>query len=180
MSQYKRHKKNWSTCQLCELCKKREKVVLFRGKRIPVDVLFVGEAPGSSEDVLGQPFVGPAGKLLDQMIWDSKLGQTCTVGFTNLVACIPLEQQPDPVHIKACGDRLREIYTIAKPRVVVLVGKLAETWFPKIILLHPKTLRGAKVVGIIHPAAILRDRAQKGIAIQRTIIRLRNLAEELA
>lgn len=177
MSKWKKHKDRWKNCKLCELCKVRSRVVLLRGKT-PCDILFIGEAPGVSEDVLGQPFVGPAGKLLDRMISDAGLGPL-RLAFTNLVACIPIDdkgkKEPKKDHIEACSSRLREICDITKPNIVVMVGKLSTKWVPKIINKLP-----LQKVSIIHPAAILRaDVTQKGLAIQQTIVRLRDLAEEL-
>lgn len=57
----------WKDCTACGLCEHRQKVVLARGS-VPCDILFIGEAPGESEDCLGQPFVGPAGQLLDRIV----------------------------------------------------------------------------------------------------------------
>lgn len=67
MTPWQSHVARWKDCRRCCLCDGRKTVVLARGK-IPCDVLFIGEAPGDSENVLGQPFIGPAGKLLDEII----------------------------------------------------------------------------------------------------------------
>lgn len=177
MSRWTKHRDRWKSCELCELCKGRKRVVLLRGV-LPCDILFIGEAPGVGEDTLGKPFVGPAGKLLDRMIEDS-IPTTFRLAFTNLIACIPLDEEgnktkePDKKYIRACSDRLREIYSIAKPRVVVMVGKLAEKWVPQLI-----TELTMQRVGIIHPAAILRgDISQRGLAIQQTKVRLQGIVE---
>jgi DNA polymerase len=180
MSKWTRHRDKWKNCKLCELCKTRNRVVLLRGK-IPCDILFIGEAPGTGENSLGRPFVGPAGKLLDTMISDAGL-DSFRLAFTNLVACIPIDDgnkgEPQQEHIEACGDRLREIYQITKPDAVVRVGKLATKWVLKAIDMSRLTST-TQHVSIIHPAAILRaDVTQKGLAIQQTVVRLRNLAEE--
>lgn len=66
-SRYSLHVENWSDCRACELHLWRRNVVLARGA-LPCDVLFVGEAPGKSEDAVGAPFVGPAGQLLDAIV----------------------------------------------------------------------------------------------------------------
>ena len=178
MSRWKRHKDKWKDCKLCELCETRNRIVLLRGK-IPCDILFIGEAPGVGEDALGKPFVGPAGKLLDRMITDS-IPSSFRLAFTNLVACIPIKEEgkiePKKVHIESCGDRLREIYKITRPKMVVMVGKLSAKWVPQVI---PKLAKPhMQVASIIHPAAILRaDVTQKGLAIQQTLVRLRDLVE---
>ena len=177
MSKWMRHKARWKNCEECELCETRKKVVILRGK-IPCHILFIGEAPGVSEDVIGKPFVGPAGKLLDQLIRDS-IPDNYRLAFTNLIACIPLDEngvkvkEPHKEHIEACSTRLQETFDLAKPSAVVMVGKLSEKWVPKLI-----NKLTALRVGIIHPAAILRaDVTQKGLVIQQTVVRLSNLCE---
>lgn len=70
MTRYQLHVQNWKDCDRCFLSKRRSRVCHLRGK-VPCDVLFVGEAPGKSEDVLGKPFVGPAGQLLDRIVADA-------------------------------------------------------------------------------------------------------------
>jgi DNA polymerase len=110
-SRYQKHRKDWLKCEACPLCKTRSQVVLYRGT-LPCDVLFVGEAPGDSEDAVGEPFVplAPAGELLEYIIAEAftkaniyrdmvprvfNLDRTngsiaaLTVGITNIVACRP-------------------------------------------------------------------------------------------
>lgn len=98
ISPFQRHKAKWIDCQRCSLCERRKHVVLVRGK-IPAPVLFIGEAPGASEDVLGRPFVGPAGKLLDHIIEKGIDGQY-DYAITNLVGCIPKPSPPRVVNMK--------------------------------------------------------------------------------
>ena len=180
MSKWTDHKKKWSFCTACPLHERRKKVVLARGK-LPCDMLFVGEAPGASEDVLGRPFIGPAGKLLDSII-EEAVPDEVSIGFTNLVACIPKDEsgsktkEPEQDHIIACSNRLEEILKMAKPAVLIMVGKLSEKWMPSQF--------GDDIaetwISVIHPAALLRmDASQKPLAIQRTIVTLRDAAEEL-
>jgi uracil-DNA glycosylase family 4 len=174
MSKWGKHKARWLDCQECELCKVRNRVVLARGQ-LPCDVLFIGEAPGPSEDVIGKPFIGPAGKLLDQIIEES-IPDNIRVAFTNIVACIPKDdnaqkfKEPSKVHIKACRERLKEFVKIAKPKLIVCVGKLAEKYSPTVRLQR----------SIIHPAAILRaDISQRSLAVHRCIVTISNAIEEL-
>lgn len=183
MSVYSDHRDKWSDCQLCVLSACRQKVVLARGK-IPCDVLFVGEAPGASEDVLGQPFVGPAGKLLDDIVLVSttRVDVTLRIAFTNLVCCIPTindgEKTTDPPKsaISACSARLRELVGIAKPRLIVCVGGLSTKEVPKILggtYDADKLPFGESIptVSITHPAAILRSNISgRGIMVQRCIV----------
>lgn len=170
---YKQHKAKWKDCTKCELHKQRTKVVLARGK-LPCDILFVGEAPGQSEDIIGRPFCGPAGKLLDRMISDAfnaPGGIPVRCAFTNLVACIPKGEhgqklvEPDHKCVKACRLRLREFIKLSKAEVVVSVGRLATI-----------ELKGPHIT---HPAHLLRmDASRRGLEIQRTIIEIRDIFSE--
>lgn len=177
MGEYAKYKERWKDCKLCPLHKKREQVVLARGK-IPCDILFIGEAPGESENVLGQPFVGPAGHLLDQII-----GQALTNGeryaMTNLVACIPKGENGDKLSepsrddIVACGDRLDEFIEIAKPKKIIAVGKLAEKHLPK-------TLKIQHDSAIHHPAFLLRmNVVSRPLEIKRAVVTIREVADSL-
>lgn len=177
-------KRDWIDCQRCELCNVRKKVVLARGS-IPADILFCGEAPGESEDCIGSPFVGPAGKLLDKQIGealDNTIGQQTRLCFTNLIACIPrLETtgrkkvEPLPEEIEACRPRLDRMIEIAKPKLIVCVGELAEKEAKK-----QNWEERAKVVKIMHPAAILRaDVVRQRLDYQRVVVTLEQAFSEL-
>lgn len=181
MTTFQRHKLKWKSCERCDLCKTRDKVVLLRGK-IPADVLFIGEAPGPSEDVIGQPFVGPAGHLLDEIIEsafvDAFVDPNILIydrprtAFTNLVACIPKSEEtgnkfsePPDYAIKECRPRVEELIDLLNPSLIVCVGQLAEKHLPSY-------WEGRKVA-IVHPAAILRaDISQRSLAIKRCVLTL--------
>lgn len=166
-SPYQRHVQRWRACEFCDLCHGRRNVVLFRGS-IPCDILMVGEAPGRSEDQMGLPFIGPAGHLLDSLLKKALEGrENVRLGYTNLVCCFPREdsgyRDPSPGEIKACFPRLQELIKIAKPRLIVRVGKLSASNTP--------IVEGADHVDVIHPVAILKsDPSQTQLAIQRTIL----------
>ena len=173
---WREHKEKWRDCQLCELAECRGRVVLARGS-VPCEVLFVGEAPGPSEDVLGQPFMGPAGKLLDSILKHTDLKWA----LTNLVACFPKEigksgwHEPSKESIEACAPRLREFVGMCKPRVIVCVGGLAEMWAPRVLW---KRYKG-EFRNMIHPAAILRmDISQRSLAMKRCIEIVESLRRE--
>ena len=129
---WQQHVEKWRDCRRCPLCEGRNRVVLARGK-IPCDVVFIGEAPGESENIRGIPFDGPAGCLLDSIADRAGLGRLRLL-FANLVACFPAEEKrtgsnaPPEIAIKACLPRLRELLDMAKPRLVVCVGELATDW----------------------------------------------------
>jgi DNA polymerase len=139
--------------------------------------LYIGEAPGASEDVLRKPFCGPAGTLLDDLIHDA---QTTSDNFepyalTNLIACIPLDEtnnkisEPTDKQIKACKPRLQEFVDLCKPSLIVAVGKLAA-----------KHLEGASGCALDHPAYLLRlPIAQRGLAYQRNVVNLSDALGDL-
>lgn len=175
MTGYQVHKEKWLNCQRCVLSSKRNHVVIARGS-IPADVLFIGEAPGRSEDVTGKAFVGPAGKVLDDIIAKSLGGLSYCL--TNLVGCIPLDDElnkyPEPSieSIKACNPRLIELFRLCKPKLVVMLGKLARkhTPVPEDFNLNWVRLDRFVYLEIPHPAAILRmNKAQQGLEFRRCI-----------
>lgn len=172
---YDLHAAKWRDCEKCELCQRRKRAVLYRGD-LPCQVLLVGEAPGTSENTLGVPFIGEAGKLLERMLrWAGK--GDVKVGFTNAVACIPLDDenritQPEVKQIIACSDRLQEIVEMARPLVIVGVGKSAEKALGYL---------GIQAKKIMHPAAMMRmEKVQKDIAIQRNVVDLRRIFESVS
>lgn len=181
MTQLERHKDKWKDGCGSDLCPDATKIVFTRGK-LPCDILFIGEAPGRSEDILGKPFVGPAGHLLDNIISRAipeDLG--VRVAFTNLVCCIPRSEeggkstdQPLDEHIKACAPRLCEFVALAKPRVIIAVGKLPEHWLDPGMKDSVGIGREYKRIVITHPAALLRTPVVKRVIdIQRCIVTIR-------
>lgn len=180
MTQFQKFLAQWGDCHLCPLAATRKRVCLVRGS-IPCQVLFVGEAPGESEDVIGKPFVGPAGRLLERIISQALTPET-TYALTNLVGCIPREdtgkkaQEPSYGEIKTCMPRLIQLIHLCQPRLLVCVGSLADTWLdPKCQLLN----WSGPTVSIVHPAFILRTEVDKReLLIQRTIVRIREAFTE--
>lgn len=180
-----RHKRRWLGCQECELCDRRHRVVLGRGK-IPCDVLFIGEAPGQSEDTSGKPFVGKAGRLLDQLIYYAERDtKPVRKFFTNLISCIPLQEsgssssrkanKPPNFAIKACTDRLNEVVELTRPQAVVMVGNHAQRHVPKIV-----DWDFEHSADIVHPGSIIRlSVAIRSVAERRVIVTLSDLFREL-
>lgn len=173
MTEYQKHVEKWKNCTQCSLSGCRTHVVLLRGI-IPCDILFIGEAPGISEDVIGSPFVGPAGHLLDAIIGSTR--SKLRFAFTNLLACLPLDEsgskvkEPPEESIKACAPRLQEIVAVCKPKLIVCVGQLPNKWLDRVI-----PHREAPSVQITHPAAILRmEGFQQGLATQQVVVILRD------
>lgn len=148
-------------CPNCVLAKTRTRTVPGSGPATS-EVMFVGEGPGQREDERGLPFVGPAGKLLDEML--AAAGWTRSdVYVTNVVKCRPPgNRDPEPEEMAACAPFLEEQLRLVNPRLIVTLGRFSMArWFPgaAISRIHgqPRTLEdGRVVVPMYHPAAALR------------------------
>ena len=149
-------------CTKCGLCETRHNVVFGVGKR-DADIMFIGEAPGEQEDLTGEPFVGPAGKLLDDMLSIIDLSrENCYIA--NIVKCRPPRNR-DPLETEqdACIGYLRGQVALVAPKIIVCLGRIAAKR-----LLRPDfritqdhgvwTERsGIWMSAIYHPSALLRD-----------------------
>lgn len=183
MTPFQQHIGKWKNCTACPLHIGRTKVVMSRGK-LPCDLLFIGEGPGKSEDLLGYPFVGPAGALLDSIIdqavrpFSSGDKPLLRIAFTNLVCCIPLKEdgnkaeQPEAVAIRSCSPRLSEFVKIAAPKIIVCVGKLASDWLGSNRYRgRPDINPSIPQVAIVHPSAILHmNVAMRSFAIRKASV----------
>ncbi len=167
ISPYKAHKKEWENCTRCDLCKKRKQVVFMRGT-IPCDVLFVGEAPGKVEDMMGKPFVAPSGNLLERMIECAKKSSKVqfTYAICNSVGCFP-DESPPPIHAeKACNPKLLKEIELADPKLIVTLGKVSTSLLADVI-------KTRHMCCLYHPASLLRlDRLRRSFAIDREIGKL--------
>lgn len=178
------HVENWKDCNKCQYAETRRKIVLGRGV-LPCDIAFIGEAPGVSENMLGQPFIGKAGKILDRIILKA-LGHEpkYTVALNNVIACIPLvngheKEEPDFDCVMECKPRVEEFLSIASPKLIVAVGKTAAEWLDstwKDAIQVPKRdddkyCGRTPVISITHPAAILRmPFAAQGLAEHKCVV----------
>jgi DNA polymerase len=126
------------------------------------EVMLVGEGPGFYEDQQARPFVGPAGKLLDQLLGLSGLKRE-QVYITNVVKCRPPENRdPLPVEVEACRKYLEEQIATIKPRLIVTLGRYSLAWFyprDSISKVHGaiRERDGVHYVHMYHPAAALHN-----------------------
>ena len=156
-----------NTCTKCELHKTRNNIVFGVGNR-DSEVLFVGEGPGENEDLKGEPFVGRAGQLLDDMLKIIGLSRYKNIFIANIVKCRPPGNR-DPLSTERilCIDWLRSQYALMKPKIVVCLGRIAATELIdselKITRDHGKWYDkdGKKFMALYHPAALLRDPHKK-------------------
>jgi len=156
-----------NNCKKCELYKTRTNVVLGVGSRTS-EVLFVGEGPGENEDLKGEPFVGRAGKLLDDMLKIIGLSREKNIYIANIVKCRPPgNRDPHNTERETCIDWLRVQYALLKPKIIVCLGRIAATELIdkefKITRDHGKWYErdGIAFTAIYHPAALLRDPHKK-------------------
>ncbi|MQM29489.1 MAG: DNA polymerase III [Candidatus Accumulibacter phosphatis] len=112
-------------CRACGLCQERRQAVLGVGDR-RAEWLFIGEGPGVEEDARGEPFVGPAGKLLDAMLAAIDLQRGENVYIANAVKCRPPgNRTPESAEIATCAPYLRRQIALIRPRLIVLLGRAA-------------------------------------------------------
>ena len=151
------------SCTKCGLCQKRTNVVFGVGNR-EADILFVGEGPGEQEDLQGEPFVGAAGKLLDEMLCIIDLDRKENCYIANIVKCRPPgNRDPQDEEQSACIDYLRNQVALIKPKVIVCLGRIAAMQLIrpdyKITREHGQWVErnGVWMTAIYHPSALLRD-----------------------
>lgn len=153
-------------CRACGLAESRTNVVFGMGTP-DAEVLFVGEAPGASEDEQGLPFVGRAGQLLDDMLQMIGLHRD-RIYITNSIKCRP-PQNRDPLNTEkeACAGYLQQQLQLMQPKIIVCLGRISamEMIKPdfKITQEHGQFFEknGVLMTALYHPAALLRDPAKK-------------------
>lgn len=149
-------------CTLCRLSENRTTVVFGEGDP-KASVLFVGEGPGAEEDRTGRPFVGQAGRLLDQMIFSMGF-ERHEVYIANVVKCRPpANRDPKDDEVAACADFLDRQIDLIRPTVIVALGKpasrrLTGTNKPMGALRGRwSSYRGIPLMPVFHPAFLLRN-----------------------
>ncbi len=114
-----------TSCRACVLCQQRRQAVLGVGD-VAAGWLFIGEGPGAEEDARGEPFVGPAGQLLDAMLAAIGLQRGRDVYIANAVKCRPPNNRtPESAEIATCAPYLQRQIALIQPRLIVLLGRAA-------------------------------------------------------
>ena len=109
------------TCEKCDLCITRKNAVPGKGNQ-NADIVFIGEAPGKNEDLHGEPFIGTAGKKLDDALENVGLTRS-NVYITNIVKCRPPKNRiPNDLERKMCSNYLEDELTIINPKIICLLG----------------------------------------------------------
>ncbi len=171
-------------CTDCRLSETRTNVVFGVGD-FGADLMFVGEAPGRNEDLQGEPFVGAAGQLLDELLAGIGI-QRPQVYIANVLKCRPPNNRdPRPDEIDACKGYLREQIRMISPRVVVTLGNFAtklllrtETGITRLRGQRFNWWLGATLVPTFHPAAALRGRPQVRQQMQEDFALVRQILDE--
>ena len=153
-------------CSRCPLAGTRHHVVFGVGPE-DAEVLFVGEGPGQQEDLQGEPFVGPAGHLLDEMLSIIGLGRhNCYI--TNIVKCRPPgNRDPRESEQDACIPFLRRQTKLLRPKIIVCLGRIAAKRLIdpdfKITRDHGQWVEkgGIWFTALYHPSALLRDMTKR-------------------
>ncbi len=159
-----------AACSSCVLHKQRRQAVFGVGDE-RAEWLFVGEGPGAEEDARGEPFVGQAGKLLDNMLAAIKLKRGDNVYIANIVKCRPPgNRTPEPAEADACEPYLARQIGLIQPRLIIALGKVAalnllgtEATIAS-LRSRPHAYRGTPLIVTYHPAYLLRNPADKAKA----------------
>ena len=157
-----------SECNKCMLASTRDKIVFGSGN-LDSKLMIIGEAPGKDEDLMGEPFVGRAGKLLDEILFSMGVTRK-SVYITNTVKCRP-PQNRNPFHeeIESCSDYLNQQIQNINPSMIILLGRVAANRMlgteesmsnlRQVIFNHQPS--NTPMIVFYHPAYLLRSPSQK-------------------
>jgi uracil-DNA glycosylase family 4 len=165
---FKEVEKVCQTCQKCRLAQTRTKVVFGEGV-FNSKILLIGEGPGREEDETGRPFVGKAGKLLDQILASQDISREKNIFIANIVKCRPPENRnPQDDEAQACRQYLDAQIQLLRPKIILLAGavavknvlgakegisKIRGQWFDGPF--------GSKIMPIFHPSYLLRNQSKE-------------------
>lgn len=171
--------KEVKSCKRCTLFKERTNPVFGAGS-ITSDIMFIGEAPGRNEDLQGLPFVGAAGKILDELLQSIDLKRK-DVYIANILKCRPPgNRDPKNEEIKACTLYLDRQIEIIHPKIISTLGNFASKYIMEsfgittgsISKIHGKVFTvstltvQARIVPLYHPAAAVYNPNLKGVLIK--------------
>jgi len=169
-------------CSACGLCKTRNRSVPGVGD-VSAEWLFVGEAPGAEEDARGEPFVGQAGRLLDNMLAALGMARGRNVYIANVLKCRPPNNRtPEASEAEACRPYLERQVALLRPKLIVALGKSAASLLlgtdATIASLRGRVhrYRGAPLIVTYHPAYLLRNLPDKAKAWEDMLLARRTVA----
>jgi DNA polymerase len=165
-------------CEACRLHNSCYPKIIFQ-KQVPIKhhaLLFVGEAPGVAEDAIGEPFVGPSGKLLHKILYKELNLKPRDFIVTNSVLCTPFTEgsrttigTPESKEWQACSVNLHRIILTLKPSMIFALGQIAHKSL-EYIHQHHYTL--------LHPSAILRAGGEISVEYSRFVLQLRKILDD--
>jgi len=176
-----------ATCKRCILSNNRTQVVFGEGAS-DADVMFIGEGPGEVEDQTGRPFVGPAGKKLDEILESVKIARA-SVYITNMVKCQPPgNRAPTKVEMEACWDWLAAQIALVRPKMIVALGNTPAQRLlgvtEGITQLRGRLHRwtgGIEIFPMFHPSYLLRHQSkEKGSPKYLTWLDIQAVAERIS
>ena len=167
-----------ASCQQCEIAKYRNKVVPGEGAE-DAEIMFIGEAPGWYEDQQGRPFVGPAGKYLDELLASISLRRE-QVYIANVIKCRPQgNRDPLPTEIRNCRKWLERQIELIRPKMIVTLGRYSMAMFfpgKSISKIHGTAQKRDNVIyyAMYHPAAALHQQSLRR-AIEDDMLKIPSL-----
>ena len=160
-------KENVVSCTSCSLCQNRINTVFGVGDQ-NADWLFVGDAPGEEEDIQGEPFIGPVGELLDNMLEAISLKRGKNTYIANIVKCRPpRDRNPDHSEVLQCEPFLARQIELIRPTIILALGKVAAqnllSTNATVASLRGKLHQysGIPLIVTYHPAYLLRIQSDK-------------------
>ncbi|MDA8227611.1 MAG: uracil-DNA glycosylase [Desulfitobacterium hafniense] len=149
-------------CRRCGLGETRKSIVFGEGN-LQADIMLIGEAPGEKEDESGQPFVGPAGRILNKVLEEAGINRE-DVYITSVVKCRPPKNRlPKKEEVTACVPYLEQQIKLINPKIIVCLGSLAAKTIidPKLKITQARgqwlEKNGVKMIPTYHPASIFHD-----------------------
>jgi DNA polymerase len=159
-----------AACDACALSRTRTNTVFGVGDE-QAEWMLVGEAPGAEEDARGEPFVGQAGRLLDQMLAAIGLSRDANVYIANVLKCRPPgNRNPEPSEVARCSPHLVRQIALVRPRLILALGRFAAQTLlatdASIASLRGRLFeyRGVPLIVSYHPAYLLRNLPDKAKA----------------
>lgn len=168
-----------SDCTLCRLCDVRTKVVFGDGSPTP-SLMVIGDAPARTDDLLGKPFAGAPGNLLDNVLIEAGFDRETEVYVTTVVKCHPGRKAPDLEVVESCTPYLLEQIANLQPKVIVTLGPVAA----HLVLRRPVPLDkaagfrfdvfdGITLIPTHHPTAVIKGNHQAIASLRRDFMTAR-------
>jgi len=181
-------KESLNNCTRCPLANGRNNIVFSDGSE-DARIMLIGEAPGADEDKMGTPFVGRAGKLLNEFLEKAGINRPKDIYIANTVKCRPPEnRKPTREEKTACEGNLQKQIDAVKPKVIILCGATAMESFiedKKLTITHARGQvfeykNGIKLVPVFHPSYLLRQHSVEVNSPRDLMLKDLKMIKELA